>query len=98
MGFDFGGGLELAPEPFEAPEPAAPEAGAGAMDFSSGGGMGHGMELETPMSDFTPEAPPAWMEQDGPEEDDGALNLGRRGGAADSGAPPSPKPRPMCRR
>ncbi len=50
---DFGGGMQLE-EPL-----------AGSMDFS-GAGAGGGLELEQPMSDFNPDAPPAWMEQDGP--------------------------------
>ena len=48
---DFSGGLEL----------------EGAMDFSLGtpeSGVGDSLDLETPMSQFTPEDPPAWMDGD----------------------------------
>jgi hypothetical protein len=60
---DFGGGLELAPEPFEGPAMSFGGEPESTMDFGSGGGFGGGMELEQPMSDFTPEDPPSWMEQ-----------------------------------
>lgn len=85
MGFDFGDGLELAPEPFESPEPQAATPGAakpgeGSMDFSSGSAFGE-MEMEVPLSDFAPEATPSWAEQDGPEEA-GTMAFGG-GGAAD---------------
>lgn len=82
--FDFGGGLELAPEPFAAPD----EPPAGAMDFSPGSGM----EMETPMSGFTPDAPPAWMREEGPPAGaGGAMDL-RRAPAEDE--PPAPRKRP----
>lgn len=87
MGFDFGDGLELAPEPFEAPEPEPQVGGTPAepsMDFGSGSAFGE-MEMETPLSDFSPEAPPAWMEQDGPTADDGAMSFGGgKGGEEES--------------
>ncbi|MDA0329526.1 MAG: hypothetical protein O2958_11020 [Gemmatimonadetes bacterium] len=71
--FDFGdmhGGLEL-----EGADEPSPDFGGGmeletTMDFSAGGfdaGGGGALELETPMSDFSPGSPPSWMEQDGPE-------------------------------
>lgn len=43
------------------------------LDFGGGSedDFGTGLELEPPMSDFDPKAPPAWMEQDGPARDDG---------------------------
>lgn len=84
VSFDFGGGLELAPEPFSAPEPSA--APGGAAD------AGHGMELEQPMSAFTPESTPAWMREEepaakaAPAPDDGAMDLSRRA-VADEDAP-----------
>jgi len=54
---DFSGGLEL----------------EDAMDFSLGtpeGGVGDSLDLETPMSQFTPEDPPAWMDGDTGSSDD----------------------------
>jgi len=62
---DLGSGLELEPT----------SAGGGAdqapMDLSpAGGGGGGDLVLETPMSEFTPDAPPGWMEESGgPAED-----------------------------
>lgn len=89
---DFSGGMEL-----ESP-----------MEFSSGGfgGAGSdGLELETPMSEFSPDAPPAWM--DGPPEantpdddvmdfssvstDSIASDAGSDGSARKSSLPPRPK-------
>ncbi len=69
---------EPAPEPEQGSEPGAEpghaDAGTGEppveeeMDFSGfGGGFAAPLELEKPMSEFTPDAPPAWMEQEGPE-------------------------------
>ena len=68
---DLGGGLELESgfSPASAP-----------MDFTGGGGLGGGggdasmdfgggLDLEEPMSDFSPDAPPGWMEE-GPDSDD----------------------------
>jgi hypothetical protein len=57
-------------------EPAAEEGGIGLaspMDFAGGGAMGGGLELETPMSEFTAEDPPAWMEQDAGDSDEDTL-------------------------
>jgi hypothetical protein len=52
---DFGGALDLESE----------------MDFLGGGpadsDLGDGLDLEEPMSEFSPDDPPAWMEQDGPD-------------------------------
>lgn len=76
-GFDFGdlgGGLELESDFIPA---AAP------MDFASGSGfggggrvgkdapidLGGGLDLEEPMSGFSPDSPPGWMEA-GPESDE----------------------------
>lgn len=50
----------------ESDEPEAPSEAAG------------GLELETPMSEFSPDAPPAWMEQEGPggeDEDEGTMDF-----------------------
>jgi hypothetical protein len=107
--FDFGGGLELAPDPFSAPEPAdAPPA----MDFSPGSGVGGaGMDLEPPMSDFAPDAPPAWMREEGPPAaaapppDEAAAPPRRRAaaaaaasaGAAEGEAEPRERPQPRTR-
>jgi len=52
---DFGGGVE-----FE--EPLSAQGG----DADFGMGFGEDMELEQPMSEYSAESPPAWMEQDGP--------------------------------
>lgn len=80
--FDFGGGLDLAPE---SQEPEAPQPGG--MDFGQGG-FGGGMEMETPMSEFSPDAPPSWMDQQaGPVE-----------GRAPLGLEPEPEEPPRHRR
>jgi hypothetical protein len=50
---DFSGGMELE---------TAMEFDGGGFDAAGGGSL----DLEAPMSDFSPDAPPAWMEQDGP--------------------------------
>jgi hypothetical protein len=56
---DFGGGMEME-------EPLSEQS-----DFETGGGSGGGdLELEQPMSEFSSDSPPAWMEQDGPAEED----------------------------
>ena len=53
---DFSGGMEL-----ESP-----------MDFSGGFDSGSdALDLEAPMSDFSPEAPPAWMAPGGDDEESG---------------------------
>jgi hypothetical protein len=55
---DFSGGMELeTPMEFE----------AAGLDVGADGSL----ELETPMSEFSPDAPPAWMEPDGPDTDVG---------------------------
>jgi len=89
VSFDFGGGLELAPEPFAVPEAAAPSMptpGAPAepaMDFSPGSGVGGAtMDLTPAPSAGGMESPPSWMDQGpgqaGPTADDGAPDAGRR--------------------
>lgn len=83
---DFSGGLDLTDDEededeagtmdFDAlSEPADSIDIESPMDFASGGDVGGGLELETPMSEFTPDAPPTWMEQDGPGsgDDDGSI-------------------------
>ncbi len=52
------------------------------LDFGAHGSdadeFGGGLDLEPPMSDFDPTAPPAWMEQEGPEGmdvDDGVMDF-----------------------
>lgn len=52
------------------------------LDFGAHGSdtdeFGGGLDLEPPMSDFDPTAPPAWMEQDGPDgmdDDDGVMDF-----------------------
>lgn len=51
---DFSGGMEL----------------ESTMEFDAGGfsGGGGSLDLETPMSEFTPEDPPSWMEDDDSDE------------------------------
>ena len=89
--FDFGGGLELAPDPFAAPEPSSSPP---AMDFSPGSAVGGStMDIEQPMSALTSDAPPAWMREEPPpkaepEPDDGALDLSRRKPADEGVSPP----------
>jgi hypothetical protein len=80
--FDFGGGLDLAPEPQEHEPPQS-----GGMDFGQGG-FGGGMEMETPMSEFRPDAPPSWMDQ----------REGPGGGRAPLGLEPEPEEPPRHRR
>jgi hypothetical protein len=48
---------------------------AGGGDAGGDGGEGEMLDLEPPLSEFEDDAPPLWMEQDGPpaEEEDGAL-------------------------
>lgn len=82
--FDFGdmsGGLELEEE-FEAPaespeesplnlssESTVPGTGGSVMDFSTGG-----LDLEQPMSEFSPDSPPGWMEA-GPDHDEDVMDF-----------------------
>ncbi len=81
-----------------------------ALDFGGGSeeDFGTGLDLEPPMSDFDPGAPPAWMEQEGPAMDDGeslmdfSAGLDEGGEAAGGGpgsgeAPVEPRPRPTPR-
>ncbi len=78
--FDFGdmGSLELEGSAAADEEPEAPAGGgmemeeplADTMDFTPGGDDSGAMELETPMSEFSTDDPPAWMEQSDPDEDD----------------------------
>ncbi|MEQ9398047.1 MAG: hypothetical protein RJQ04_02655 [Longimicrobiales bacterium] len=82
------------PEGAEPPAADSVPSGGGAMDFGGGmtleeplaGGMDFSppaddsIQLEQPMSEFTADAPPAWMEQDGPSgpppaEDDGSMDF-----------------------
>ncbi|MEM7414682.1 MAG: hypothetical protein AAF389_04235 [Gemmatimonadota bacterium] len=68
---DFSGGMEL-----ESP-----------MEFSTSGfdvGGEGGLDLETPMSDFSPDAPPAWMDQpsEGPGPDQDVMDFATSGADA----------------
>ncbi|MEQ8330130.1 MAG: hypothetical protein RH859_06625 [Longimicrobiales bacterium] len=82
------------PEGAEPPAADSVASGEGAMDFGGGmtleeplsGGMDFSpsaedsLQLERPMSEFSADAPPAWMEQDGPSgppptEDDGSMDF-----------------------
>lgn len=97
--FDFGdlGALELESDPGGEPEPAAPMAFDGgddvSMDFSPGAGSGMaGLDIEPPMSDFGSSAPPAWMEQSGPSDDDGAVAFARDASADEEEERPSRRP------
>lgn len=59
---DFSGGLEV----------------ESTMDFDAGGftGSGDSLDLETPMSEFSPEAPPSWMDaQDEDESSRGVMDF-----------------------
>src|SRR5690606_6895300 len=48
------------------------------------------LDLEPPMSAFDPSGPPAWMEQDGPDGDEAAMDFSRPDGGPDAGeGPPS---------
>ncbi|MGD8319736.1 MAG: hypothetical protein PVJ02_04765 [Gemmatimonadota bacterium] len=64
-----------APDLSEAPELEAGDRAEspddGAMDFSGSSVAGAmDLDLEPPLAEFTPDAPPAWMEQHGPSETD----------------------------
>jgi hypothetical protein len=95
--FDFGGfgSMELAGGPVEV-EPPAPSTSEAApqaepMDFSPGGaGPGGGLDLEQPMSAFTPEAAPAWMREDSDVQDEAGPDLAPGGDRADTYGPPPP--------
>jgi hypothetical protein len=72
---DLGTGLQLEDPPMlpmdaEAPVPSfdAP------MSFGAGGGSGSDLQLEQPMSEFTPDAPPGWMEP--PSSAEGVMSFG----------------------
>lgn len=68
----------------------------GASDLAGGDeGTSGGLELEQPMSEFEADGPPSWMEQDGPEGDDDAMDFSS--GAAgeeeeEEDAAPAPAP------
>ncbi|MDP2958164.1 MAG: hypothetical protein Q8N53_17180 [Longimicrobiales bacterium] len=87
VSFDFGGGLELAPEPFAAAEvsssPPPP-----AMDFSPGSAFGAATGGDQPGSGMG-EAPPAWMREQAPAEKpgDGAMDVAKGTAPADEGTP-----------
>ncbi len=92
--FDFGGfgDLELEPtslpgEPPEAETTEAPPSGDDTMflggsdqemDLTVPGDLGGDLELEPPMSEFTPDSPPAWMDPGGRDEsaDEGTMRFG----------------------
>ncbi len=111
--FDFGGveSFELEEEPETEDETEEPGHGmvleeplsGGEMDFSGVGldDVGGGLDLETPMSDFTADAPPAWMEQDGPgrdeEEEAGMMDFSRpAAGAEEDEDSTAPAPGPAA--
>ena len=81
-----------------------------ALDFGGGSedDFGSGLDLEPPMSDFDPSAPPAWMEQEGPPANDGEslmdfsagldeAGAGPEGGAVPGKDPDEARPRPTPR-
>lgn len=98
---DFGGGLDTgAPDlgddgDFGASEEPTPDFSGGmdletAMEFDAGGfdGGGGGLDLEAPMSDFTPDDPPSWMEGEGAADGD-VLDFSSVSGTADDEADPA---------
>lgn len=71
-GFDFGdlgSALEL-----EETEPAGMQLDA-PMDFGGGAGGGDDLLLETPMSQYRPDAPPGWMEEEPLRADDEVMDF-----------------------
>lgn len=82
------------------------------LDFGAHGSdadeFGGGLDLEPPMSDFDPTAPPAWMEQEGPggtADDDGVMDFstdvdddddGRSAAPDGSGPRPNVEPTPAA--
>jgi hypothetical protein len=75
---DFSGGMELET----------------AHEFDSGGfdGGAGGLDLEAPMSDFSPEDPPSWMEDDGGSDED-VLDFSAAASTAEDGDPGSTRER-----
>ncbi len=88
VSFDFGGGLELAPEPFAAAEASSSSSPPPAMDFSPGSAFGAATGGDQPGSGMG-EAPGAWMREERPAEapGDGAIDVGKRPAPASEGAP-----------
>ena len=99
---DLGGGLQVE-QSFEAPDEDGGmmdfggDGGFGGgleqpMEFDAGaagdGGMGQGLNLEQPMSEFDAAAPPSWM--DSAEGDDGEDVMDFSSIAAESGEPAAP--------
>lgn len=88
--------LDLEPAAFQAEQPsAAPDdasepADAGVMDFSPAAAPDDGLDLEPPLSVFTSEGPPAWLEQTGPalEEEPDFMRFDVAPDEEDAGAPP----------
>lgn len=84
-----GGGIEL-----ESPMDFA--GGSDAMDFSGSGTDGGSLELETPMSDFTPEQSSSWVDESdpGPVSPPDAMDFSRpSAGSAGREATERPEPR-----
>lgn len=74
---DLGGGMEL----------------ESSMEFDSGGFEGGGagpLDLEKPMSEFSPDEPPAWMEEDEAAVGDSVLDFSSAGAATPEGEPEVP--------
>ena len=89
---DFGGGMELE---------TTMDFGSGGFEMDSGGGL----DLETPMSEFSPEDPPAWMDGDGESAGQAdVLDFSSVGGESEADVPlrdrrtPVNKPSPPKRR
>jgi len=81
---DFTGG-EMS---FDADEPTPDFSGGMELETEMEFDGGDSLDLETPMSDFSTEAPPAWMEQDGPgsETEEEVLDFSTAGaGSEDEG-------------
>jgi len=96
--FDYGdlsSGLQLEESPLDV-QPAAGGMGDAMsfdtpMQFGTGGGVGAGndLQLEQPMSEFSPDSPPGWMEQESPRQSD-VPSFSTVPAAAEAAAPRAP--------
>lgn len=75
---DFSGGMDLGAEAKPAPDFSGGMELETPMEFSAGGfdaGAGGALDLEAPMSEFSPEDPPAWMEEEAAADDPDVMDL-----------------------